>query len=315
VSNHSIVNTLPCRKVFTDILFELAKEDKRIVTVVTDSRGSVTLDKFAKELPEQLIEVGIAEQDSVGIGAGLALCGKKVFVCGPACFLSARSLEQVKIDVAYSHTNVKILGVSGGVSYGALGMSHHSLHDIAVMRAIAGMTVIFPCDRVETKELTMALVNYDGPAYIRMGRGAVPDVYESGLPFEIGKANVISEGNDIALIATGEMVYYALEASKELAKKGIHARVIDMHTIKPLDTVAIVKAAKETGHIVTIEEHSVYSGLGAAVAETVVQSCPVKMKILGIPDETVVTGNSKEVFCYYGLTAEGIGRAAEELLR
>jgi transketolase len=316
VSNNLTANTLPCRKVFTNTLLELAKADKRIIALATDSRGSVTLDQFAKELPGQFVEVGIAEQDSVGIGAGLATCGKKAFVCGPACFLSARSLEQIKIDVAYSQTNVKIVGVSGGVSYGALGMSHHSLHDIAVMRAIPGMTVIIPCDASETKKLTEALVNFDGPTYIRMGRGAVPDVYPNDdLPFEIGKANVIVQGSDITLIATGEMVYPAMEASRHLLIKGIRARVIDMHTINPLDTDAIIQAAKGTGHIVTIEEHSINGGLGAAVSETVVQNCPVKMKILGIPDEMVVTGTSAEVFRYYGLTAEGIAQSAEELLK
>lgn len=315
MSSSQTGGAMPCRKSFTDTLLTLARDDRDIVALATDSRGSVTLDQFAKELPGQFVEVGIAEQDSVGIGAGLAACGKKVFVCGPACFLSARSLEQVKVDVAYSHTNVKVIGVSGGVSYGALGMSHHSLQDIAVMRAIPDISVILPCDARQTRKLTEALVASDGPAYVRMGRGAVPDVYpDDDFPFEIGKANLLAVGSELTLIATGEMVYHALAASRTLLKKGIRTRVLDMHTIKPLDVDAALKAARETGHIVTVEEHSVNGGLGAAVAETVAQHCPVKMKILGIPDEVAVTGTSAEIFRYYGLTADGIVKEAENLL-
>jgi transketolase len=307
---------LPCRRVFTDTLLEFAKHDRTIVALATDSRGSVTLDKFAVELPGQFVEVGIAEQDSVGIGAGLALCGKKSFVCGPASFLSSRSLEQVKVDVAYTNSNVKIIGVSGGVSYGALGASHHSLQDIAVMRAIPGITVILPCDARETKKLVEQLVDFEGPVYVRMGRAAVPDVYEDeNFAFEIGKANVLREGMDVAIVAAGEMVYYALQAGKRLAADGIGARVIDMHTLKPFDTEKIVRAAKETGHIITVEEHSIYGGLGAAVAQVVAENCPARMKILGVPDETVITGNSAEIFGYYGFTAEGISNAAKELLK
>lgn len=306
----------PCRKAFTETLLELARNDRDIVAVTTDSRGSVTLDNFAKELPEQLVEVGIAEQDAVGIGAGLALSGKKAFVCGPACFLSARSLEQVKIDAAYNNTNLKIIGVSGGVSYGALGTSHHSLQDIAVMRAIPGIAVVLPCDAFETARLTRQLHTMPGPVYVRMGRGAVPDVYESDdFPFEIGKANVLMGGQDLTIIAAGETVYHALGAAKLLERTGIRARVLDMHTLKPLDTGAIEKAARETGAILTVEEHNVNGGLGGAVAQYVVEHCPVKMRIMGIPDEPTVSGTSAEVFGHYGLTAEGIRDAAFGLLR
>lgn len=309
-------NTIPCRKMFTETLLELAKKDKDIVVLTTDARGSVTLDRFPQELPEQFVEIGIAEQNSVGIGAGLAASGKKSFVCGPACFLSARSLEQIKVDVAYTGTNVKLIGVSGGVSYGALGASHHSLQDIAVMRAIPGITVILPCDIYETKKMTEALAKYDKPVYVRMGRNAVPNVYENeDIPFEIGKANVLLEGSDVTIIGTGEMVYAALEAGKILRDKGIHARVIDMHTLKPLDEEIVVKAAKETGHVITVEEHNIHGGLGAAVAEVLVQKVPVPMRILGIPDETTVTGTSTEVFNHYGLTGEGISQVAEAMLK
>lgn len=309
-------NTIPCRKVFTETLLELAKVDKDIVVLTSDARGSVTLEKFAEQLPGQFVEIGIAEQNSVGIGAGLATCGKKPFVCGPACFLSARSLEQVKVDVAYADTNVKIIGVSGGVSYGALGTSHHSLQDLAVMRAIPGITIILPCDTYQTRKMTEALAAYEGPVYVRMGRNAVPDVYETDeIPFEIGKANVLLDGMDIAIIGSGETVRHALDAGLQLRGKGFGARVIDMHTIKPLDREVILKAASETKGIITIEEHSVHGGLGAAVAELVVQNRPVPMKILGIPDEPTITGTSQEVFRHYGLTGGNICEAALAMLR
>jgi transketolase len=307
--------TIPCRRSFTNTLLELARTDKKIVAVATDSRGSVTLGDFAKELPGQFVEVGIAEQNAVGIAAGLALCGKRPFVCGPACFLSARSLEQVKLDAAYNGTNVKIIGVSGGVSYGPLGASHHSLQDIAVMRAIPGISVILPCDMRETAKLTRALCSSDGPVYVRMGRGPVPDVYENNdFPFKIGKANTLTNGDDVTIIGTGEMVFHSLAASKLLEKSGIHARIIDMHTLKPLDTETIIKAARETGAIVTVEEHNVNGGLGGAIAQTVAENCPVKMKVIAIPDENTITGSSGEVFDYYGITAEKICAAAKKLI-
>lgn len=304
----------PCRKIFTDTILELAKSDRNIVVLTSDARGSVTLDKFAQELPEQFVEVGIAEQNLVGIAAGLATCGKKSFVCGPACFLSSRSLEQVKVDAAYTGTNVKIIGVSGGVSYGALGSSHHSLQDIAVMRAIPGISVVLPCDIYQTKKLTQALVEHKGPVYVRMGRNAVPEVYENeNIDFKIGKANILLQGNDLTIIAAGETVRHALDAGLKLRSRGIKTRVIDMHTIKPLDVEAIIDAAKQTGRIITVEEHSIYGGLGAAVAEVVVQHCPVKMRILGIPDEPAVTGTSAEIFKHYGLTADNIERVGLQL--
>jgi transketolase len=309
-------NTIPCRKAFTDKLIELAQKDKNIVALTSDARGSVTLDKYAELLPEQFVELGIAEQNAVGVAAGMALSGKNAFVCGPACFYAARSFEQVKVDVAYTKTNVKIIGVSGGVSYGALGSTHHSLHDIASMRALPGLTVILPCDIFQTRKMTEQLAKFDGPVYVRMGRGAVPNVYQSeDIPFEIGKANILLEGNDITLIGCGETVFHVYQAGLELKKQGISARVIDMHTLKPLDVDTILKAIKETKAILTVEEHSIYGGLGSAVAEIVVQHRPVPMKIMGIPDENAVHGNSKEIFNHYGITAANIANQAAELLR
>ena len=257
---------IACRKSFTDTLLSLAREDKNIVAVTTDARGSVTLGDFAKELPAQFVECGIAEQDAVGISAGLAHSGKKVFCCGPACFYVARSLEQVKVDLAYSKNPVKILGVSGGVAYGALGATHHSLHDIAVLRTFPGMNVVLPCDARQTAKLVKFLVDFPEPVYIRVGRAAVPDVYENDdFDFEIGKANMLQDGKDLTIIGTGETVYHALKAGKELAAKGISARVLDLSWIKPFDKEAVLKAAKETGRIITVEEHSRFGGLGALV--------------------------------------------------
>jgi transketolase len=305
-----MTNTIPCRKMFTDTLVELAKNDKDIIAVTTDARGSVTLDKFADELPDQFVELGIAEQNAVGVAAGLASTGKKTFVCGPACFYVARSLEQVKVDVAYSGYPVKILGVSGGVSYGALGFSHHSLHDIAVLRTFPNMQVVLPCDIHQTKKLVEALVDYPHPVYIRVGRNAVPNVYENeNCDFQIGKANVLMDGNDLTIIGTGETVFHCLEAGKKLKEMGISARVIDMHTLKPIDSDIIIKAAKETGKIITVEEHSIYGGLGSSVSEIVSQTCPVRMKILGIPDEFAIHATPLEIFKYYGIDADGIVKA------
>ena len=296
---------------FTDTLLELAKQDKDIVAVTTDARGSVTLNSFVKELPNQFIELGIAEQNAIGVAAGLATAGKKTFVCGPACFYSARALEQVKVDVAYSGNPVKVLGVSGGVSYGALGFTHHSLHDIAVMRTFPGMHIVLPCDIYQTKKLVQELVNYTYPVYIRLGRNAVPNVYENeNVEFKIGKANLLLEGNDLSIIGTGETVYHCLQAGKELQSQGIMARVIDMHTLKPIDRNIVEKATRETKGIITVEEHSIFGGLGGAVAEIVTQAHPVPIRILGIPDEYVVHGTPLQVFKHYGIDSKGIFNTA-----
>ena len=305
---------LACRKIFTETLLELAHLDKDIVAVTTDARGSVTLGDFAKELPQQFVECGIAEQNAVGISAGVAHSGKKVFVCGPACFYIARSLEQVKVDLAYSRNNVKIFGVSGGVAYGALGASHHSLHDIAVMRTFPGMNMVLPCDARQTKKLVKLLVDYPEPVYIRVGRAAVPDVYEND-DFELtfGKANTLLEGSDLTIIAAGETVYHAYQAGLMLHQKGIQARVLDMAFIKPYDRNAILKAAVETGRIITVEEHSRFGGLGSIVTETI-SEMPVPVRIIGIPDENVIHGQSSEIFTYYGLDKESIFKTALDFL-
>ncbi len=301
------------RKAITETLLTLAKNDPSIFALATDSSGSVTLTDFARTLPQQFVECGIAEQDAIGIAAGLASTGLRPFACGPACFYATRAAEQIKVDVAYSRMNVKILGVSGGVSYGALGTTHHAVQDIAFFRAVPGIQVILPSDANSAVALTRELAVSDAPAYIRVGRGEVEDIYAEDVKVEIGKALTVCEGADLAIIACGEMVYPAIKAAEELKKEGVSALVMDMHTVKPLDCNAIDRAIA-TGRIITVEEHSIYGGLGGAVAEYVCQKKPVPMRLMGLPDEALFSGASKEVFAHYGLTPEGIVKAARELL-
>ncbi|MBT2700472.1 transketolase family protein [Bacillus sp. ISL-40] len=308
-------NKIANRQAISDVLEELAKENRDILVLTSDSRGSASLLNFGKELPDQIVEVGIAEQNLVGIASGLAASGKKPFVASPACFLSMRSIEQIKVDVAYSNTNVKLIGISGGVSYGALGMSHHSLQDLAVTRAIPGLDVMMPADRHEAKKMIKALVEYDRPVYLRIGRNPVEDSYVSeDYEFQIGKAVTMKEGTDITIIATGETVRIALDSAEALQQEGIDCRVINMHTIKPLDKEAILRAAQETGRIITIEEHSIYGGLGSAVAEVVSQSHPIPLKILGLPDEPAVAGKTAEVFEHYGLSVSNVTKIAMQMV-
>ena len=306
-------NKIANRQAIGDTLIACGKINPNVLVLTSDSRGSASMVKFAEALPKQLVEVGIAEQNLVGVAAGLAHSGKKPFVASPACFLSMRSIEQIKVDVAYSKTNVKLIGISGGISYGALGTSHHSVQDLAVTRAIPGLDVMMPADRHEAEKMIEALVEHERPAYIRVGRNPVEDCYLSkDYDFEIGKAVEMTSGTDLTLVATGETVRIALDAARELEAEGIHARVLNFHTIKPLDEGAIVRAAKETGYIITIEEHSIYGGLGAAVAEVVVQNHPVQMKLIGIPDEPAIAGKSDEVFEHYDLNVASIKSIAKK---
>ena len=304
------------KQVICDVLLEAAKKDKDIVALCSDSRGSASFTPFANELPGQFVETGIAEQNLVSISAGLAKCGKKPYAVSPACFLSTRSYEQCKVDAAYSNTNVKLIGISGGVSYGALGMSHHSAQDIAAMAAVPNMRVYLPSDRLQTECLMKELIQDDKTAYIRVGRNAVDDVYEEGnVPFEMDKATFVTEGTDVAVIACGEMVKPAVDAAAILKEKGISATVVDMYCVKPLDNEAIVKAAKGAKAVITVEEHAPYGGLGSMVSQVVAGECPRKVINLALPDAPVITGTSKEVFNHYGLNAEGIAKAAAEAIK
>lgn len=301
------MNKIANKQVICDVLLKHAAADKDIVVLCSDSRGSGSMTDFAKKYPQQFVEVGIAEQDLVSISAGLAVCGKKAYAVSPASFLSTRSMEQAKVDVAYSHTNVKLIGISGGVSYGALGMTHHSATDIATMASIPGLKVYLPSDRFQTEKLMEALLKDSNPAYIRVGRNAVTDVYtEAKVPFVLDKATLVQDGRDVTIIACGEMVSAAKTAGELLAKQGISTRVIDMYCVKPLDKEAVLKAAQETKLIVTIEEHTLYGGLGSMVSQIVAAEAPCRVINMTLPDAPVITGKSQEVFDYYGLNADGI---------
>lgn len=310
------MNKIPNRQAICEVLMDRAKDDKDIVVLCSDSRGSASMTPFADAFPEQFVETGIAEQNLVSISAGLAKCGKKTFACSPACFLSTRSYEQAKIDVAYSNTNVTLIGISGGVSYGALGMSHHSAQDIASMAAIPNMRVYLPSDRHQTKKLIESLLLDEKPAYIRVGRNPVEDIYtQENCPFEMDKATVLQEGSDVAIIACGEMVRPSLDAAALLKEQGILASVLDMYCVKPLDETAVRNVAERAKVVITVEEHSPFGGLGAMLAQTVARMCPKKVINMALPDAPVITGTSKEVFDYYGLNAKGIADKAVKALK
>ncbi len=309
------MNKIPNRQAICDVLMEHAKEDKDIVVLCSDSRGSASMTPFADTYPEQFVETGIAEQNLVSISAGMAKCGKKPYAASPACFLSTRSYEQAKIDCAYSNTNVKLIGISGGISYGALGMSHHSAQDIAAMSAIPNMRVYLPSDRFQTRCLIEALLKDEKPAYIRVGRNPVEDIYEEGnVPFEMDKATVLCEGTDAAIVACGEMVKPSYDAAKLLKEEGISVTVLDMYCVKPLDREAVIKAASNAKVVVTAEEHSPFGGLGSMVSQVVSENCPRKVVNLALPDSPVITGTSKQVFDHYGLNAQGIADTVKKLL-
>lgn len=302
-------------EIFASTLETIAKADKDIYAVTSDSRGSGKLVSFGQQLPEQIIEIGIAEQNLVGVAAGLSSMGKKVFAVSPACFLTARALEQIKNDVCYSNNPVKLIGISAGVSYGALGSTHHSLHDFAVMRAIHNITVVAPADNFETAEAIRQAAQAAQPFYIRFGKKVMPLLSEEDKTFVFGKGRVICKGRHIALIGTGETVYPALEAAGLLQQAGIEATVVSMHTIKPLDTALLASLAQHCEAILTVEEHSVNGGLGEAVASFLLQNQWHKpFKIMGIPDEYTVTGSQNEIFTHYGISASGIAQAATSVL-
>ncbi len=271
--------------VFGATLLSLAERDRDVLAVTSDSRGSGKLTVFGQRLPDQIVEVGIAEQNLVGVAAGLTAAGKKVFAVSPACFLTARSLEQIKNDVCYSNWPVKLVGISAGVSYGALGTTHHSLHDFAVLRAVQNITIVAPADNFETHAALVASLDYSSPVYIRLGKRPMPDLPRPDAHFELGKAIVLSEGRDVTFVATGETVAPAVLAGEKLAAMGIRCGVISMHTVKPLDDAALLQAARHTQALITVEEHSVMGGLGGACAEVLMQAgvhAPFSIGSLGI---------------------------------
>lgn len=269
---------------------------------------------FAQKYPEQFVEVGIAEQNLVSVSAGLAACGKKVFAASPASFLTTRSYEQAKVDVAYSGTNVTLIGISGGVSYGALGMTHHSCQDIAAFCALPNMRVYLPSDRFQTVRLIQELLKDSKPAYVRVSRSATEEIYNENMQFELDKANVVKEGSDVCLIACGEMVPYAVKAAEFLEEEGITVGVLDMYCLKPFDTDTIIAAAKQYKCLVTIEEHSEFGGLGSLTAKITAENCPVRVRQLAFPDGYLISGTNKEMFAYYGLDSKGIVHTVKEVL-
>jgi transketolase len=313
VSDLPLTDLHDCRKAFAATLEDLALHDPRVVAVCNDSVGSSNLTGFAKKFPERLVNVGIAEQNMVGVAAGLANGGRLPFVCAASCFLTARALEQIKADLAYSNANVKLCGMSSGMAYGALGATHHSIEDIAWTRAIANMTVIVPADPTETAQALRAAAEMHGPVFLRISRMGVPIVHAEDYNFQIGRAARLREGRDITLIANGTLVPRALEAADLLAEQGIEARVLNMATVRPLDRDAIIAAAQETGAIVTAEEHTIYGGLGSAVAEVVVTTHPVPMRMVGVPGVFAPTGPTEWLFEHFGMTPQGIYAAALEL--
>jgi transketolase len=300
---------------FAATLMELARADRNIIAVTSDSRGSGKLGPFGQALPKQLVEVGIAEQNLVGITAGLAAAGKKSFGVSPACFLTARSLEQIKNDVCYSDVPATLIGISSGVSYGALGSTHHSLHDLAALRAIHNLTIIVPADNFETREAIQAAAKSDGPMFIRFGKAAMYGLHKPDAKFEVGKAITLREGKDVAFIATGETVVHCLLAAGLLAERGLSCRVLSLHTLKPLDAEAVLQAGRECRAVITAEEHMANGGLGEACAALLMQAgVSVPFHIAGIPDEDTVTGAQADIFRHYGLSMEGLVSTATHLI-
>jgi transketolase len=303
-----------CRVAFAETLVTLAEEDSRIVAVCNDSVGSSNLRVFAQRFPDRLINVGIAEQNLIGVSAGLASSGKIPFTCGASCFLTGRALEQIKADLAYSRHNVKLCGMSSGMAYGELGPTHHSIEDLAWTRAIANMTVVVPADPVETAAAVRAAATFEGPVFLRLSRMPVPTVNDEVDPFQIGRSVLLRDGSDLTIIAAGVVVSSALEAARLLDQDGISAAVLNLSTIRPIDRDRVTEAARR-GPIVTVEEHTVHGGIGSAVAEVVVESHPTRMRLLGVPGVFAPTGSAAFLLEHFGLDAAGVRNAARAVLQ
>lgn len=302
------------REGYGEALVELGK-DRRVVALDADLAESTRSIKFKEKYPERFFDVGIAEQNLVATSAGLAASGKIPFASSFAVFITGRAYDQVRLNAGISHLNIKLVGSHSGLLTGEDGASHQSLEDISLMRAIPGMIVIQPCDFVEAKKATIEISKYKGPVYLRLGRGKLPIINNEDYKFKRGKGVILREGKDIAIIATGSLVYIAIEAAEELKKQNISARVINIHTIKPIDKDLILKAAKETNAIITAEDHSIIGGLGSAVAEILAENYPIKMKRIGINDKFGESGKPEELYKKYGLTKENIIRVVKGLMR
>jgi transketolase len=303
-----------CRDAFVAVLERLASENPRIAAVCNDSVGSSKLGGFKARFPDRLVNVGIAEQAMVGVGAGLANGGMLPFVCAASCFLTGRALEQVKADIAYSNANVKLIGISSGMAYGELGPTHHSIEDFAWMRVLPNLPVIAPCDSIETAAAVEWAASYDGPVFLRLSRVGVPDLLPVGHVFQPGKANLLRDGDAVTLIANGTLTHRMMKAADLLAAEGIAARVLNMATVRPIDVEAVIAAAQDTGAILTAEEHSTFGGLGSAIAEVVVAESPVPMKILGVPGVFAPTGSAEFLLDQFGMSPAAVAEAAKALI-
>jgi len=313
--NTMTMNIRATRDGYGDALVELGEKDERIVVLGADLTSSTRANSFAAKFPERFVEVGIAEQNAMNVAAGLSMAGKIPFVSTYAVFVTGRALDQIRTTVCYSNLNVKIAGAHGGISVGPDGATHQALEDVAITRSLPNMTVIVPCDYYETKKAVVWSAGHLGPCYVRFGREPVPVVTQPDSPFTCGKGYVIREGTDLTILNNGPLLKQCLDALDLLASAGISARLVNLHTVKPIDREIITRAAEETGAIVTVEEHQVQGGFGSAVAEVVVQVAPVPMRFIGIQNRFGESGTPEELFAAFGLTAEDIAEAAEDVLR
>ena len=303
-----------CRDAFSRTLEQLASENPAVCAVVNDSVSSTKLKKFQGKFPERFVNVGIAEQNMLGVATGLANGGMLPYVCGASCFLTARAMEQLKVDLGYSKSNVKLCGMSSGMAYGELGPTHHSIEDVAWTRIIPNLTVVVPADSIETASVMRYSISHNGPMFLRISRVPVRNVHAEDYAFKLGKAPVLHGGDDVAILANGVMVERALDAAQQLAKRSIGARVLNMSSVKPMDEQAVLDAARETTAIITVEEGLVAGGLGGAVAELLAVKHPTRMRMLGVPGVFAPTGSSSFLLEHFGLTSEGIQRTALEAI-
>ncbi len=303
------------RSGFGDALTELGKTNPQVMALCADLTGSLKMDNFAKNHPERFVQTGIAESNMIGVAAGLATVGKIPFAGTFAVFAAGRTYDQVRLSVAYSNKNVKIVASHSGISVGEDGASHQMIEDIALMRALPNMVVINTCDYNQTKAATFAAAEYFGPVYLRFGRPKVPVYMPTDVKFEIGKAITLNEGTDLTIIATGHPTWQAIEAAKILEKQGLSVELINIHTIKPIDKEAIIKTAQKTKAVVTVEEHSIFGGLGDAVANVLVQNCPVPVEMVGIKDTFGQSGTTDDLYKIYKLMPEDIAQAAMKVLK
>jgi len=304
----------PTRDGFGEGLIEIGSRNKDVVVLSADLTDSTRAAWFKKRFPGRFFGLGVAEQDMFGMAAGFALMGKIPFACTFGVFASGRAWDQIRISVAYMNLNVKIAGTHGGISVGPDGATHQALEEITLMRILPNMTVVVPCDAVEAKKATIESVGIHGPVYIRLGRSSVPVITRPSDPFKIGKAITLRDGGDITIFACGQMVHEAMLACDELAREGIEPRLINLHTPKPIDADAVISAARQTGAIVTAEEHTVLGGFGSAIAEIVIQTAPVPLKMIGVQNKFGVSGEPDELFEHFGLNAKHIVKAAKEAL-